>query len=72
MTLNMLNLGNSIKVSSNRQTHSCKIVQVRHCKIEVEYVNCPKKTAFLLDDSDQNIVTRFLRCDPRVGQSLSA
>ena len=33
-----------------------KIVQARHGKIEVEYVNCPSSPAFWLDESDPNIV----------------
>ena len=56
MTSNMLNVGSLIKVKSNGLTRSCKTVQARHGKIEVEYVNCPSKLAFWLDESDLNTV----------------
>ena len=66
MTPKMLNVGSLIKVSLNGQTHSCKIVQVRHGKIEVEYVNCPNKPAFWLDESDPNIVKNKVQFAKRV------
>ena len=55
MTPNIFNVGILIKVNSNMLTHYCKIPQARHGKIEVEYVNCPSKQDFWLDESNPNI-----------------
>ena len=41
----------------NGLTQSCKIVQTGQDKIEVEYENCPNKSAFWLDDSNPNTIT---------------
>ena len=52
----MFNVGNLFKVNSNGLTHFCKKLQARHSKIEIEFVNCPSKQAFWLDESNPNNV----------------
>ena len=52
MTSNMFNTGSIIEVNSNELTHSCKLEQTKHGKIEVEYVNCQSKPAFWFDESN--------------------
>ena len=53
----MFNVGSLIIISRNGLTQSCKIVQSIRGEIEVEYVNCPDKPAFWLDESSPIIVT---------------
>ena len=51
----MLYVVSLIKLNLNGLTQSCKIVQIRQGKIEVQYANCTKKYAFWLDESNPNI-----------------
>ena len=53
----MFNVGSAIKINTNGFTQSCKIVQARQGKIKVEYVNCPNKPDFLLNELSPSIIT---------------
>ena len=44
----MFNVGSVTKINTDGLTQSCKNVQGKQAKFEVEYVNCPNKPAFLV------------------------
>ena len=53
----MFNVGSLVKININGLIKSCKNVQSGQGKIEVEYVSCPNKPTFWLDESNPNIIT---------------